>query len=67
MKVHSRMHPIEPYLKNFLDRAYPESRSCNKIAQRYASHDKASRMYYNTSIPIISKIITPCLNIDFYF
>ena len=39
------MHPVEPILKNL---AYLEPPS-NKIAQRYAPHNKASRMYYNTS------------------
>ena len=42
------MHPIEPYLKHFLGRAFLES-PCNKIEQRYASHHKPSGMYYNTS------------------
>ena len=42
------MDPIEQYLKNFLRRAYPKPLS-NIIAQRYAPHNNASGMHYNTS------------------
>ena len=30
IKIHSRMHPIEPHLKNFLGRAYPKLDSQKK-------------------------------------
>ena len=52
---------IEPYLEFFLRRAYLKPPS-SKGAQRYASHSKTSRLY----LPIISKTIPSCLNIDFY-
>ena len=51
IKIHSRVHPIELFIKNFLGRAYPRISSINKIEQRYthSAINNARGMYYTTT------------------
>ena len=59
------MHPIEPYLKNFLGRAYLEPLH-NKIAQRYALQYLPIISKNNYYTPMLVHRFLPLINDDLF-